>query len=1679
MTKSTFVLLILLFLTVPASAQVMVETWYWDTTLTPPAWHPMPLGGQTNPAYCWLSYWLMDTCHTDTIQYIDWQISGTQREWWVREPGIYVANGLTFQVRSDSDVVIDYEGFESLHPDSVGVDSLIRVWYAFSLSGSVVPGDADWMSAESLNAIDDTLWDSPDLHKGLAWKLWNKIEVKRSYSPCHDYSDSARVYLRTYGTCDESYPFSVKVRYYPLNADFVGSPTSGSSPLQVDFIDLSTCNPTSWYWDFGDNSTSSQQNPTHVYNDTGFFDVRLIASNELYPGYPEYSDVDNIIKPDYIYVSGLPLTANFSAAPEVGPAPLDVQFTDQSAGNPTHWHWDFGDGHTDTVQNPIRTYIDTGYFDVKLVVSDSIYTDSLMKYNYIQVFPHVCHIIHVPTDYSTIQEAIDVAWDCDTVLVARGHYYERINFSGKGILVASNFIFDNDTTTIDSTIIDADTSVLGISDLGSVVTFASNEDSNSEISGFTLKNGVSWWGGGIYCMEGSPTITGNIITGNSADSGGGILCYGGSPTISNNLFTYNSARYLGGGVYYYCYDESSPTIVNNTISDNSASVAGGGIYCVFSSLTISNNIIANNLDGGGIYCEYGSYPKYIVILYNGVWNNADGNFSGCPQGVGDTTWGTNINGTPCDSFYNIIRDPQFCEPDSDNYYLFNTSPCLGAGEGGADIGAFGIGCYKYVVIPLLSWTGEAGYETDGVSPDTGLNETLFQFRIIYTDSNNIPPASGYPKVNIDINGDGDFNDENEGNFAMGPADADTVYSDGKIYYYNTTLPVTSTCQYSFSAQNNLGQTAIGEPTNLKSGPVILDTTVALDLYIHASDITFSESNPDEGETFTVSAMVHNNSDSNLSDVSVSFYDGENPLDQKVIPYIPSRGSSQCSTEVSFSTMGFYPIKVVVDEENSFDEWNESNNWAIRPIKIGDYPVEGDIIVDASINSPVYTGTWINITGNARYYPIEWEKVCGARVTATIQETGQQYTTYTNNLGNFNCGFWGPDSAGTYNIEVEVTDFTLAGYDTVTLVVISQDKPDLIVDVSVSGEFKIGKTLTVTTRVSNIGGGPAYDFTTRLFKDGSYFYDEEKSSLLSGESFWFSPQIISFDEVGTHCVKAITDVEDTVQEFNEANNQDYMCFYVADTIADLKVDYYDVSVSNTTPNNGDTIRILAEVHNLDGPVLYNVPVRFYKDSVPFGGDVIIPQIQPGQSQQVVSTITWIVDFNKHLVEVMADPDNMFTEANESNNRGALPLPYDLYSYYRSKCPSCWPYYWPYFFSKASSFVDQPVTIYGSVRNRGGFDLLGEVNIQISDDLEGVLGVITVDSLMNHNQNYSADSIVHSFTQIGTHTLTATVDYDNQYDEWNEGADNIHSATIFVDSLRPDLMIHSDHIRPTEITPDSGDTVDIYADIYNIGQITAESIWVQFLMDDIQLGERVCIDSIPTGTENYPTIHATEPWIATCEPPNLHVCKVIIDPDSLIKELDESNNVATKSIIACGAPDLVVETIFLCKRDLLNIDTIYAVIQNRGKYSATAQVSFSYYDRSNISRPMGFDTITVPELGGIDTAVVLWYGVLDSTQICVKIRNTDPPESDTTNNDSCTLFRSFKRGDVNCDASINLADVIYLANYILKGGASPCPVVEAGDIDYDGQVNLVDVIFLANYILKGGPGPCNSAIRRCEL
>ncbi|MBD3285253.1 PKD domain-containing protein [candidate division WOR-3 bacterium] len=150
----------------------------------------------------------------------------------------------------------------------------------------------------------------------------------------------------------------------PPTAAFSADPTSGPAPLSVTFSDESTANPTSWLWDFGDGSSNeTTQNPTHLYNDPGTYSVTLTATNTF--------GSDDTTRTDYINVGSAPdpVTANFTANPTTGTAPLTVTFSDQSTGNPDSWEWSFGDGQISTQQNPSHEYTDPGNYDVELIAT--------------------------------------------------------------------------------------------------------------------------------------------------------------------------------------------------------------------------------------------------------------------------------------------------------------------------------------------------------------------------------------------------------------------------------------------------------------------------------------------------------------------------------------------------------------------------------------------------------------------------------------------------------------------------------------------------------------------------------------------------------------------------------------------------------------------------------------------------------------------------------------------------------------------------------------------------------------------------------------------------------------------------------------------------------------------------------------------------------------------------------------------------------------------------------------------------------------------------------------------------------------------------------------------------------------------------------------------------------------
>ena len=137
-----------------------------------------------------------------------------------------------------------------------------------------------------------------------SWDFGDGVGTSTAQNPSYTYNTEGTYTVtltatNAYGSDDE-----IKVDYItatspqPPTADFSGSPTSGEYPLTVNFTDLSTGEPTSWNWDFGDGvGTSTAQNPSYTYTSAGYFTVTLTATNVYGSGIETKINYINVTEP--------------------------------------------------------------------------------------------------------------------------------------------------------------------------------------------------------------------------------------------------------------------------------------------------------------------------------------------------------------------------------------------------------------------------------------------------------------------------------------------------------------------------------------------------------------------------------------------------------------------------------------------------------------------------------------------------------------------------------------------------------------------------------------------------------------------------------------------------------------------------------------------------------------------------------------------------------------------------------------------------------------------------------------------------------------------------------------------------------------------------------------------------------------------------------------------------------------------------------------------------------------------------------------------------------------------------------------------------------------------------------------------------------------------------------------
>ncbi|MFM2394959.1 MAG: hypothetical protein RLZZ546_2942, partial [Bacteroidota bacterium] len=308
-------------------------------------------GGAPNAQF---SYQIVDPCATTTVEFTNqstganltyqWQFPGGIPSSSTAQNPIITYN--TFGNYSASLLVTSPLGTSNFEViDEIVIDQIPDPNFDFTVNGT------------SVNFFNQTA----NPNASLFWQFGDGF-TSTATNPSHTYSNDGiyTVTLLAENSCGvQSFSVDVEIAT-PPTANFTVNQNTGCQNFNVNFVNTSSPNSTNFFWQFpgGIPTTSTQQNPNVLYTNPGSYNVSLTVSNGV--------GTNAITKNNFIIVVANP-TSSFTYTQ----AGLTYSFNNTSM-NATSYLWNFGDGVTSTLQNPIHTYNTPGNYVVTLVCDNDV-----------------------------------------------------------------------------------------------------------------------------------------------------------------------------------------------------------------------------------------------------------------------------------------------------------------------------------------------------------------------------------------------------------------------------------------------------------------------------------------------------------------------------------------------------------------------------------------------------------------------------------------------------------------------------------------------------------------------------------------------------------------------------------------------------------------------------------------------------------------------------------------------------------------------------------------------------------------------------------------------------------------------------------------------------------------------------------------------------------------------------------------------------------------------------------------------------------------------------------------------------------------------------------------------------------------------------------------------------------
>jgi subtilase family serine protease len=582
------------------------------------------------------------------------------------------------------------------------------------------------------------------------------------------------------------------------------------------------------------------------------------------------------------------------------------------------------------------------------------------------------------------------------------------------------------------------------------------------------------------------------------------------------------------------------------------------------------------------------------------------------------------------------------------------------------------------------------------------------------------------------------------------------------------------------------------------------------------------------------------------------------------------------------TCGILSIKAVADVDNTIHECDENNNDKQNSIEVDgpDLIIQditwpsGKICLDKEIEIEVTTANVGKCDAEKPFKVtlyIENNEIENATI-ASLGAGNQEKTTFS----------WKPDTCGILNIKaVADVDNTIHECDennNEKQKSIEVDGPDLIIqDITwPSGIICLDHNISIEVTTANVGKCDAEKpFKVTLYVEnievGNVTIDSLDANATKKPSITWKP-----DTCGILSIKAVADVDNTIHECDENNNEKQKS---------IEVDGPDLIIQDITWPSGiicldHEISIDVTTANVGkcpaaGPFI----VKLYIDSTK--KTATINHLENGSS--IKSTFSWTPDTcGSHTIKAVADSGGNVHECDENNNGKQKSIEVDGPDLIVKEI------------SPASEFiigVKTDITVV--VKNQGSCAADRSTSIQYYDGST----LITSDTVSPLAQDGGEEKKTFTWTPTtcGIHTIKAVADAKNAVHECDE---NNNQKSKSVEVKGPDLVVDQISVSsPTTI----GSTIKFTVAVKNKGTAAArKSSYLQCSMDGSALGSKLSVPNLASGQSSTHEVS----WKASgCGP---HTFKAVADVDLNVIECNENNNdKQTSFTVKC--PDLIIESI----------------------------------------------------------------------------------------------------------------------------------------------------------------------------